>query len=298
MGLGVDQAARSGIGPAGQAPARPRLTAVDEIHAIGPQLRLLQSAATDLAGASTIERLAAIATAAAKEGADADVLLFGVIHEEGGRHLRAVRPLDPQAEARERPSAIALESDGVLAQVADSGRAVYVPQGVETGATPPGTAALAVLPVPAGGAPFGLMVISRAQPEFDADDRAFLSVLAELCAHAAERLTSLRGRADSNVRVGRLEIDLEELQITIDGRPVSLTPSEIRLLTFLAKEPGRPRTRREILRHLWHTEHVGEERACDVHVSNLRRKIEADPSRPELVVTVRGIGYALQVSPA
>ena len=95
-----------------------------------------------------------------------------------------------------------------------------------------------------------------------------------------------------------MEIDLEQLQITIDGRSVTLTPSEIRLLMFLAKEPGRPRTRREILRHIWHTEHVGEERACDVHVSNLRRKLETDPSRPELVVTVRGIGYALQVSPA
>jgi DNA-binding response OmpR family regulator len=65
---------------------------------------------------------------------------------------------------------------------------------------------------------------------------------------------------------------------------------------FLAEEPGQPRTRREILTHLWHTEHVGGERACDAHIWNLRRKIERDPSRPELVVTRRGVGYALAVS--
>ena len=269
---------------------------MDEVQTTGPQLQLLQAAATDLAGATTIERLAAIAGAVAKDGASGDLLLFGVVHAEGGCHVRAVRPVDLDAEAHGRPAAIALESGGVLAQVAEAGRPVYVSQAFDDGA--PASGALAVLPVPSGAAPFGVMVISRATPAFDADERAFLSLLAELCAHAAERITSSRGRADSNLRVGPVEIDVEELQITIDGRPVSLTPSEIRLLMFLAKEPGRPRSRREILRHLWHTEHVGEERACDVHVSNLRRKIEADPSRPELVVTVRGIGYALQVSPA
>ena len=67
----------------------------------------------------------------------------------------------------------------------------------------------------------------------------------------------------------------------------------MRLLTFLAEEPGRARSRREILRHLWHTEHVGDERACDAHISNLRRKIEREPSRPQRLVTLRGYGYAL-----
>ena len=66
------------------------------------------------------------------------------------------------------------------------------------------------------------------------------------------------------------------------------------MLTFLAEQRGRPCSRREILQHLWHAEHVGDERACDVHVSNLRRKIEEDPSRPRRLVTVRGLGYALE----
>ena len=93
-----------------------------------------------------------------------------------------------------------------------------------------------------------------------------------------------------------MRLDLEQLEIEIDGRTAHLTPTEMRLLLFLAEEPGRPRTRHEILRHLWQTDYVGGERACDAHIWNLRRKIERDPSRPELVVTRRGVGYALEVS--
>ena len=82
--------------------------------------------------------------------------------------------------------------------------------------------------------------------------------------------------------------------MTVGGRDAHLTPSEIRLLAFLAERPGRARTRREILGHLWHSDHVGDLRACDVHIANLRRKIERDPSHPERVVTVRSVGYALR----
>ena len=91
-----------------------------------------------------------------------------------------------------------------------------------------------------------------------------------------------------------MEIDLEAQRVTIGRRMVTLTPCEMRLVVFLAVPPGRPRSRREILQHLWQTEHVGDERACDVHISNLRRKIERDPSRPERLITERGYGYALQ----
>ena len=77
-----------------------------------------------------------------------------------------------------------------------------------------------------------------------------------------------------------MDIDLVGHSVSIDGRAATLTTSEMRLLTFLAEQPGRARSRREILRHLWHTEHVGDERACDVHISNLRRKIERQPPGP------------------
>ena len=90
-----------------------------------------------------------------------------------------------------------------------------------------------------------------------------------------------------------MDIDLVGHNVSIEGRVATLTTSEMRLLTFLAEQPGHARSRREILRHLWHTEHVGDERACDVHISNLRRKIERVPSRPERLITMRGYGYAL-----
>ena len=94
-------------------------------------------------------------------------------------------------------------------------------------------------------------------------------------------------------RVGGLRLDLVRHEVRVDDQTVRLTPSEFRLLTFLAEEPERVYSRREIMQHLWQSEYVGDERATDMHVSNLRRKIERDPDNPERVVTVRGIGYKL-----
>jgi two-component system, OmpR family, response regulator RegX3 len=94
-------------------------------------------------------------------------------------------------------------------------------------------------------------------------------------------------------QIGSLRLDLARHQVRIDGQSVGLTPSEFRLLSFLASEPERVFSRREIMQHLWDSSYVGDERACDIHVSNLRRKIERDPAHPERLVTVRGIGYRL-----
>ena len=98
-------------------------------------------------------------------------------------------------------------------------------------------------------------------------------------------------------RVGDIEIDPAGNRVVIAGRAVHLTPSEFHMLVLLAEQPGRCRSRRELLSHLWHTDHVGDERACDAHLANMRKKIERDPSRPERLVTVRGMGYALQIHP-
>ena len=75
-----------------------------------------------------------------------------------------------------------------------------------------------------------------------------------------------------------------------------LTPSEFKVLALLAAEPERVFTRRQVMEHLWQSPYVGDERACDVHVSNLRRKIERSPAQPERIVTVRGVGYKLVLS--
>ena len=95
-------------------------------------------------------------------------------------------------------------------------------------------------------------------------------------------------------RVGDLELDAMRHQVTVAGEPKQLTPSEFRLLLLLAREPGRVYSRREIMEHLWDSTYVGDQRACDIHVSNLRRKLEDDPAHPRRVVTVRGIGYKLE----
>jgi two-component system response regulator RegX3 len=94
-------------------------------------------------------------------------------------------------------------------------------------------------------------------------------------------------------RFGGLSIDVVKHEVRADGNPVALTPSEYKLLALLAGEAGRVFTRREIMQHLWQSTYVGDERACDAHVSTLRRKIERDPLHPERIVTVPGFGYKL-----
>ena len=93
--------------------------------------------------------------------------------------------------------------------------------------------------------------------------------------------------------VGGLRLDIARHSATVDGKPLLLTRSEFRLLALLASEPGRPFTREELIRHLWESDFAGDRRAIDVHVSNLRRKLEADVRKPRHLVTVRGVGYKL-----
>jgi DNA-binding response OmpR family regulator len=92
--------------------------------------------------------------------------------------------------------------------------------------------------------------------------------------------------------IGDIQIDFVAQRAVLDGETLSLTPTEFRLLSLLTQEPGRAFSAREILRHLWHSDYVGDEGACKAHISNLRQKIEPDPGRPRRVVTVRGVGYA------
>jgi two-component system response regulator RegX3 len=95
--------------------------------------------------------------------------------------------------------------------------------------------------------------------------------------------------------VGGLRLDFSSHEIRVDGEPVQLTPSECKILALLAERPGEVFSRAAIMRHLWGSDHVGDEHPCDVHVSNIRHKIERDPSRPERLLTVRGAGYRLSV---
>ena len=102
-----------------------------------------------------------------------------------------------------------------------------------------------------------------------------------------------RSGAASVLRVGGLELDPIRHEVRVDGELKRLTPSEFKLLLLLAQEPERVFSRREIMQHLWDSTYVGDQRACDIHISNLRQKIESDHANPERVLTVRGVGYRL-----
>jgi two-component system, OmpR family, response regulator RegX3 len=93
--------------------------------------------------------------------------------------------------------------------------------------------------------------------------------------------------------LGGLHIDLGRQEVLVDDHRVHLTLSEFKVLALLAEQPESVVSRRELMQHLWASEHVGDEHACEVHISNLRRKIERDPARPQRLLTVRGLGYKL-----
>ncbi len=96
------------------------------------------------------------------------------------------------------------------------------------------------------------------------------------------------------ITVGDLVLDGESHQVFMRGEPVHLTTSEYELLQLMARQPGRAFTRVELLRVLWGESPVGDERAVDVHIHNMREKLEADPKNPECLLTVRGFGYRLR----
>jgi DNA-binding response OmpR family regulator len=104
-----------------------------------------------------------------------------------------------------------------------------------------------------------------------------------------------RADAHTEIEAGPVSIDLVRHVVRVRGEQVNLTRSEFQLLRLLAGRPGEVFRRHQIMEELWQTEFDGDDRACDVHISNLRQKVELDAQRPELVVTVRGVGYKFAV---
>jgi DNA-binding response OmpR family regulator len=94
--------------------------------------------------------------------------------------------------------------------------------------------------------------------------------------------------------VGGIVLDILRHRADVEGHPVALTPTEFRLVSLLASDPERVFSREEIMRHLWQSAFAGDPRNVDVHVRNVRRKIERDAAAPERLVTVRGVGYQLR----
>jgi two-component system KDP operon response regulator KdpE len=95
------------------------------------------------------------------------------------------------------------------------------------------------------------------------------------------------------LEVGPIRVDLEQHSVTVDGRAVHLTPNEFKLLRVLAEHPGKLLTHRAILRDVWGPGYGGESNYLHVYVSQLRRKLEPDATRPRYLLTEPGAGYRL-----
>jgi DNA-binding response OmpR family regulator len=96
--------------------------------------------------------------------------------------------------------------------------------------------------------------------------------------------------ADSLV-AGKLSLDPDRREVTVDGRALELTYVEFELLRTLVAQPGKVFSRRALLQAIWGDSAYREPRTIDVHVRHLREKVEQDPSEPKLILTVRGAGY-------
>jgi two-component system, OmpR family, response regulator MtrA len=118
--------------------------------------------------------------------------------------------------------------------------------------------------------------------------------LPELIARLRAVLRRAAAPAESTpLLAGRLEIDPGSFTVRKDGDDLPLTATEFRLLLELAKRPGQVFTRELLLERVWDYEYLGDSHLVDVAIQRLRAKVEEDPSRPELIKTVRGVGYRL-----
>ena len=118
----------------------------------------------------------------------------------------------------------------------------------------------------------------------------------ELTARIRARLRRADVGTAERLRVADVEIDVPGHQVTRGGEPISLTPLEFDLLVALARKPRQVFTREVLLEQVWGYRHAADTRLVNVHVQRLRSKIERDPEHPEVVVTVRGVGYRAGVS--
>jgi two-component system response regulator MtrA len=118
---------------------------------------------------------------------------------------------------------------------------------------------------------------------------------AELIARVRARLRRRDEPTPEFLSICDVEIDVAAHEVRRGGSQVSLTPLEFDLLTDLARRPGQVSTREQLLQRVWGYRHATDTRLVNVHVQRLRSKLERDPEHPEIVLTVRGVGYKVAV---
>ncbi len=113
----------------------------------------------------------------------------------------------------------------------------------------------------------------------------------ELVARVRARLRRTEPEPAERLAIDNVTIDVPGHRVTREGRPISLTPLEFDLLVALARKPRQVFTRETLLEQVWGYRHAADTRLVNVHVQRLRSKVERDPEHPEVVLTVRGVGY-------
>lgn len=117
--------------------------------------------------------------------------------------------------------------------------------------------------------------------------------IGELLARLRAVLRRAGAAGEPVLEIGELRLDLERSLVTVDGVPVHLTPLEFRILRLLVQNEGKLLTHRTILREVWGPAYGDESNYLHVYVSQLRRKIERDPTKPRYLLTEAGAGYRL-----
>ncbi len=113
----------------------------------------------------------------------------------------------------------------------------------------------------------------------------------ELVARIRARVRRTDAAPAATLAIGDVEIDVAGHTVKRAGRVLPLTPLEFDLLVCLARKPGQVFTRETLLQEVWGYRHAADTRLVNVHVQRLRAKVETDPEKPEIVLTVRGVGY-------
>lgn len=99
---------------------------------------------------------------------------------------------------------------------------------------------------------------------------------------------------DGILEAGGVRVDVDRHQVSVNGREIAMPLKEFELLELLLRNAGRVLTRGQLIDRVWGADYFGDTKTLDVHVKRIRSKIEADPSNPQLLLTVRGLGYRFE----